>query len=337
LRSDKLPGAGRDVYRCGRNWYYFVTAPDARVGEGPPEGTKGLQMSHGSSSRICFAVPTLLIAIGILTGCAVRQPVSRDSETGLVLAYRTPDDQTLRYRVTIEQTHRMESPVESRGFEFDKTLEFSIQSTGSAEGNHDLTITVDSLIVELDTPRGEIKRVIHEVLGKSFGMTLSPLGREVNFSGTGEVRYEQPPAGTLNVRTDLEGFFPNLKDGPVRVGESWKSSDLLTDTAFNSEKKIHLQSVHTLTGFETLDGMECAKFSTRMNGMLEQVGDRMTRAPEMTARFEGMATWHFALEEGLLVRMSTTLRGGGEMITGGGKGPPTRMSQEMTTDIRLLP
>jgi hypothetical protein len=297
----------------------------------------GLQMYHDNVSRAFTLVMLVPVAIGLLTGCAVKQKAWGDPQTGLVLTYRMPDDQSLRYRMTFEQTHSMQTPGQARSADFDRTLEFSMKSEGASEDNHDLTITVDSLVVELDTPRGEMKREIAELHGKSFGMVLSALGEASSFSGGGEVRYEMPPAGTLSVQTEFEGFFPNLANGPLRVGDSWSSANQVTDTAFNSGKRINLESVHTLTGFETVEGMECAKITTSMHGMLDETGERMTRTPEMTGSFEGTGVWYFAYEEGLLVRSSMTLRGAGVMTTGGGKGPPGRMSQVMTIDVRLLP
>jgi hypothetical protein len=277
------------------------------------------------------------LAIGLLTGCAVKQQAWGDPQTGLVLTYRMPDDRSLRYRLAFEQTHGMQMLEQSRDAGFERTLEFSMKSEGASEDGHELTITVDSLMVEIDAPRGEMKREIAELHGKSFGMVLSALGEESSFSGGGEVLYQMPPAGTLSVQTEFESFFPNLADGQVRVGDSWASTAQITDTAFHSGKKINLESVHTLTGFETVDGMECAKITTSMHGMLDETGERMTRAPEMTGKFEGTGVWHFAYEEGLLVRSSLTLRGAGVMSTGGGKGPPRRMGQVMTIDARLLP
>jgi hypothetical protein len=279
------------------------------------------------------------LAFASLTGCAVKQQqqAQGDPESGLLLTYHMPDDRSLRYRTTVEQTHSMQTMGQSRQFGADKSLEVSVKSRGSSEDGHDLTITVDSLHIRLDTPRGEIEREIAEVLGKSFGMVLSPSGEESGFTGANEVSYDMPPAGRLNVATDFQAFFPNLADGPLLVGESWPTEEQITDTAFNSGKMINLQSVHTLAGFETIDGMKCARINSRMNGMLEQTGERMTRAPEMTARFEGNAVWFFAYEKGLLASMTMTLRGAGEMTTRELHGLPSQMSQEMTIETRLLP
>jgi hypothetical protein len=141
----------------------------------------------------------------------------------------------------------------------------------------------------------------------------------------------------MNVSDDFKAFFPNLPEEPVKIGDRWSTTQYLKDMAFNSAQKIVLESVHTLTAVETIDGMECAKITTVMHGMLEELGERMTRTPEMVARLDGTGTWYVAYQEGLLVRTSMTLRGSGEMKSGEFQGMPRPMAQVMTIDSRLLP
>ena len=166
-------------------------------------------------------------------------------------------------------------------------------------------------MIELDTPRGPIQKRVTELEGKSFGMVVSPLGEELSFSGLSEVKYDLPPAGMQNVQTEFENFFPDLAGRSLRVGDSWPIETQVTDIAFNSGKKINLQIVHTFEGFETIDGMHCAKITTVLEGALDESGERMARAPEMTGRFTGSGVTYLAYAEGLLVRTSTTLRGSG--------------------------
>ena len=128
-----------------------------------------------------------LIVLLPLAGCAVKQQSWGDPETGLTLTYRLPEDQTLRYRTTVEQKHSMKAMGQPREFEAEKSLEVSMQSEDRDEGGHQLTVAVDSLHWWLDTPRGEIERDIPKVLGKSFGMVLSPLGEESDFTDFSEV------------------------------------------------------------------------------------------------------------------------------------------------------
>jgi len=295
-------------------------------------------MTNRRNHRAALILLPLLFGVAGPIGCAGKQQrVSDAPPTELTLAYRVPTDRSLRYRTTFEQTHGMELRGQVRSFVFSKALAFSMRSEGSGGDTENLTITVESLEVKLDTPRGLTQKRVPEVEGKSFGMVVSPLGEELSFSGTGAVLYDLPPAGTQNVQIEFEAFFPDLAGRPLSVGDQWETENRITDTAFNSGKKIRLQTVHTLEGFETIDGMDCAKITSVIRGALDESSERITRAPEMSASFEGFAVAYLAYEKGFLVRTTTTLRGSGVAATGGGTGPPRGMRQEMKTITRLLP
>jgi hypothetical protein len=292
--------------------------------------------NHHDRQALLILLP-LLLSLAALSGCAGKQQqVSDLPPTDLTLEYRVPDDKPLRYRTIFEQTHRMDLQGDSREFVFNKALEFSMQAEGSDEDSQKLTVTVHSLMIELDTPRGPIQKRVNELEGKSFGMVVSPLGEELKFSGVSAVKYDLPPAGVQNVQSEFEAFFPDLAGRSLAVGDSWAIETQVADTAFNSGKKINLQIVHTFEGFETVDGMNCAKITTVLEGSLDDSGERMTRAPEMTAKFTGSGVTYLAHEEGWLVRTSTTLRGSGVSASGGGQGPPGEMSQEIKVDTHLL-
>lgn len=296
-------------------------------------------MKSVRKSRTVLVLFPLVLAVVSLTGCAVKQQAGAGGapQEDLVLAYRIPDDRTLSYRMSIVQTRNLELMGRSEQSGSDKKLEVSMKSDGSGTDGQQLTITVDSMFVRLDTPRGEVQREINEVLGKSFGMTLSSLGEESGISGARDFNYDMHQARKLNVTTSFVAFFPNLPEGPVRIGDSWPTTELLPDTIFESAQSINLQSVHTIEGTETIDGMECLRIRTEVNGKLEPIGERMTRAPVMTAELEGAGVWYFAHEEGLLVKVSMTIRGGGEMKPDEPQGRPMPMNQELTIETRLQP
>jgi hypothetical protein len=296
-------------------------------------------MKNSRNSRTVLTLVSLVLTTASLTGCAVKQQAAAEGtpEKELVLAYRIPDDRALTYRMSIVQTRNLEVMGRSQQSGSDKKLEVSMKSGGSGADDQQLTITVDSMFVQLDTPRGVVKREPNEVLGKSFGMTISSRGEESEISGARELSYDMYQARKLNVTTSFVAFFPNLPEGPVRIGDSWPTTEHLPDTIFESAQAINMQSVHTIEGTETIDGMDCLKIRTGMNGKLEPIGERMTRTPVMEAELEGNGVWYFAHEEGLLVKASVTIRGVGEMKSDESGGRPMPMNQEMTIETRLQP
>lgn len=305
--------------------------------------------SHPSLNRLVIFLP-LVIAVAFLVGCAARQEAAvtpadsthpaeaAESEPTVVLAYSSPDDRALKYRLTVDQHHSMQMMGRYQDFDFSKELEFSLERGEEDQPGQGLKlkVTVDHLQLKLEAPRDMSASEISKIVGKSFYMSISPAGEESDFLMTQAVDYEMQPAGKMNVSTDLETFFPDFTDEPVKIGSNWLSTSRGADTAFNSGKVLVLETAYKLIGFETIGDRECVRIQAQMRGHLEEGGLQDTSTPDMTAVFDGSGIWHFDHQNGVLLRSQITLNGRGEMETGGGKGPPAGISQRMTITARLV-
>jgi hypothetical protein len=279
----------------------------------------------------------VFLAIGLSAGCAAKKQTWGDPRTGLLLTYRMPEDQSLRYESTIEQTHSMRGMGgQSRSFDADRLIEVSMTSDGVDEGNHQLTITIDHMEYLLESPRGEMGREVSEIEGKSFAMVLSSQGEELNLSGADAVVYDLGPAGRQSVEDMFVTFFPDLAPEPVRVGETWKTTSTTTDKAYSSGTTVNLESVNTFEGLETVDGVECVKITSVMTGSMEGASADPREIPAVAGTVEGTGVWFFAYKKGVLVKMNTRIRVTGEMTMGGQQGIPMPMTQETTVETRLL-
>lgn len=288
-------------------------------------------------SRTFPVVLPVLLAIGLSAGCAAKKQTWGDPRTGLLLTYRMPEDKSLRYQSTIEQTHNMRGMGgRSRAFDATRTVEFSATSKGVDGGNHQLSITIDRLEFRLETPRGEMGREVSEVVGKSFDMVLSPRGEELSLSGADAAVYDLGPAGRQDVEDMFVTFFPDLAAGPVRLGETWTSTSTTTDKAYGSGAMVNLESVNTLEGLETVDGVECVKITSAIGGTMEGASADPREIAAVAGAIEGTGVWYFAHKEGVLVKMTTSVRVTGEMTMGGQQGIPMPMTQETTVETRLL-
>jgi hypothetical protein len=302
-------------------------------------------MRTDSTSTRLIALLTFAIIGGLLAGCAAKQEAAVTAEKpaapaepkeGVLLVYRMPADSALRYGTTIEQTHEMDLMGRIQNSALHKSTECTISPGGPDTPDLDLEVQIDSYHVRIDAPRGTIGGDIRQLIGKKFFMALSKTGEESGYKLTQEVSFELQPAGEINAAHDFEDFFPDFPDKPLKAGDSWKGADRITDTAFMSEKKIILEVDYRLDGFETAGGMECAKISGKIKGRLEGGSPESAHTPEINASYNGIGHWLFAIEEGLLVKRNVTLQGSGQMATGGGHGPPARLSQRTTVATQLL-
>jgi hypothetical protein len=71
--------------------------------------------------------------------------------------------------------------------------------------------------------------------------------------------------------------------------------------------QIQLQNVHTLEGFETVDGMECARVSTQVTGTISGSGNQMGQDMTFSGTSKGKGVWHFAIKEGIYVKAASEM------------------------------
>jgi len=120
----------------------------------------------------------VFLVICILAGCAAKTaPVWGDPQTGIILQYKMPEGQVLKYE-SWGETHQV-SDVMGQTIETDisSSTSFSAQSKGQKENNHRLTITIDGMSLKIQSTQGELEPDMSTVIGKSFDMVLSSLGK----------------------------------------------------------------------------------------------------------------------------------------------------------------
>lgn len=285
------------------------------------------------SNRCTYVYAVLVItmaAVWALSGCAGKKNVWGDTESGLILEYRMKEGDVLRYELVQDGTERVEVMGQVNESATSKSYVFAVESKGMQGENHLLGITIESMEASMKNIQGEFSAGTDEVPGATFDMVLSRLGDEVDVSGAESIEYSLGPMGERNVESDFEGFFSNLAGRPVKVGDSWTSADSLEIEQGNATIVIVSESVHTLDGYETMDGLECARVVAAVTGTISGEGEQMGAPLVFDGTMSGTETWYFAYKEGYLVKASTdvdsdivvTVQAGQEMkvpVTGTGK------------------
>ncbi len=122
-------------------------------------------------------------------------------------------------------------------------------------------MTLDDIVVTVtSSAQGDLSPDMASVKGKSFNMVLSPLGSEVDVAGAEALTYEMG-GESRNLSSGFKTFFPDLAGKPVKIGDTWPSSSSVEEKTGSMVITVDLQNVNTLEGFETVDGMECARIS----------------------------------------------------------------------------
>lgn len=262
-------------------------------------------MTRRQSIRIGPLFGVALFVLCILAGCAGQKALWGDLDTGLILKYQMPEGRALSYRVLNDFGQKMEvmghsmeiTSLESRGFTF--------RQTGMVEGGYRLGVVMDSMSMKIVSPQGEINPDTDTVVGKSFEMVVSPLGEEIELIGADQIEFNAGPDGMRNISSGFQAFFPDLPGKPAKFGDTWPTSDTITEKTATGQVNITITGTSTLAGLETINGYECVKITTPFTGTIEGSGSQQGMDLTFTGTMEGTDTSYFAYKDGIFVRMRT--------------------------------
>jgi hypothetical protein len=258
-------------------------------------------------ARTATAAAAVAAAL-LLAGCAAKAPApvtqppaaSEKKPAGVVLEYKMPAGQILKYGE--EETAREVAEVMGQTRESLTTAKnaYAFRAKGRRGNDHLLEATIEDMSLGVTNADRDFSPDLGGVRGKSFDMVLSPSGSDVDVSGAEKITFEIAN-GPRSVASGFKLFFPKLPAGPIRIGDSWTSSSDVEDKSGASIIKIHFESVNTLEGFETVDGMECARIGSKITGTISGRGNQDGADLAFEGTIEGADRWRFAVKEGLYV------------------------------------
>lgn len=292
-------------------------------------------MNKGKMQNLLMLAPAF-VAICTLAGCAAKTaPVWGDPQTGLILQYRMPEGQVLKYESWDETHQTMEVMGQTIDVDIDSTNAFSVESKGQEEKNHQLTITIDGMSIKIQSPQAELEPDMSTVIGKSFDMVLSSLGKELELMGAEAIEYDMGPEGTRNISAIFQDIFPAVADRPVKIGDTWPDESVVTDKSSSGEAIIKVSSINAVEGFEAIDGLECVRISAKASGTIEGSGEQQGMEVITKGNLKGTATWFFAYKEGLFVKQ--TMEGSVEgTVNLPSQSIDIPFTREMTSEIKLV-
>lgn len=294
-------------------------------------------MFRKQAFKTCLACAPVVLIIALLAGCAAKTTnLWGDPKTGLILQYRMQENQVLKYQSSTEQTQNIEVMGQSMETQTTSTSAFSTKYKGLKENNLQLGVTIDSMSIDISSPQGELSPDMSSVKGKSFDMVLSPLGKELDVSGAQSIRYELGPVGDRSVESNFQALFPDMADRPVKIGDTWTSTDTVTEKSPVGEVILSFESVNTLAGFETVDGLECIKVTAEITGTLEGKGEQMGAELTFKGDIEGNQTWYFAYKEGIFVKDTVSASTDATITVSGAQAMTIPMKQESKMETKLI-
>lgn len=254
-------------------------------------------------------------AVLVLAGCAANAPAPKVAGTsvapkpapaGVVLEYKFPAGRVLRYQLKEDMTQKSEAMGQTIETVAAGTSNYAFRSKGRKGQDLLLGVTIEDKTMSMTSIQGDMSPDLTSVKGKSFDMVLSTLGAEVDVSGAEAVTYDLA-TGTRSVANDFKVFFPDLPGKPVKIGDSWPSTYAIAEKAGPADMRLDFQLVNTLEGFETVDGLECARIKANVTGTISGTGSQQGLEMIFGGTHQGTDVWYFAVKEGLFVKSTSDL------------------------------
>jgi len=291
---------------------------------------KSKQLLLGRLVMTACVAAVLLLAGAAIPGAGA----PGQSAKSVVLEYKMPAGRILKYASKEDMTQVSETMGQKIETLVVSTSVCSFAPKGLKGKDHLLAVTIDDKAISITGMQGDLSPDLSSVKGKSFDMVLSPLGAEVDVSGAEAISYVST-AGPRNVATDFKVFFPDLPGKPVKIGDSWPSGYAVDEKAGSVDMRLEFRLVNTLEGFETVDGMECARVVSKVTGSISGSGSQQGMDMLFGGAITGTDVWHFAPKEGVLVKSTSDVVTDMTITVSGAQAMTIPTKQTRKSEIKL--
>ncbi len=281
----------------------------------------------------CFYVLLILVFI---TGCAGKSKTLDTVMEYLDLRYKMPEGQTLKYRTKDNFTQSMEIMGQNMLTEINKDYVYSVKSKGQKENNFQLEFTIESISMNVSSSMGNLTPDLSEVAGKSFEMTLSSLGKELEFKGLDKIKYTLGPEGERGISSDFQSVFPSLAGTYIAIGDSWTTIDTINVNEGGMDMQIVITGENTLDGFEQMNEHDCARIEVDYTGVYTSKGMQQGMEFTTTGNMKGKETWYFDYNNGIFVKMISKGNGTGTVVGSGPQEMTIPLMQEVEIETMLV-
>ena len=278
----------------------------------------------------------ILFILVIIAGCAGKSKTLETVMEKLDFRYKMPEGQTLKYRTIDNFTQSMEIMGQNMLTEIKKDYVYSVNSKGQKENNFQLEFIIDSISMNVSSSMGNMTPDLSEVAGKSFEMTLSSLGKELEFKGLDKIKYTLGSEGERSISSDFQSVFPTLSGKYIATGDSWTTLDTIKVNEGGMDMQIVITGENTLDGFEQMNGHDCARIEVDYTGVLNSKGEQQGMEFTTTGKMKGKETWYFDYNNGIFVKLISKGNGTGTVVSSGPQEMKIPLTQEMEIETVLV-
>lgn len=255
-----------------------------------------------------------LVTTGMVVVLSGFCTIALSQNTGAVkLEYKYPAEKAVKYLNKSTMAQVMDIEGQTMQTDVNSAFGCSVRSAGSQDNDLKLEFTIDTLGQTTNSPMGGAGGPIMSVKGKICNVIITPEGKTVDITEASNLTFNIEGSGESNMSQSITEFFQLLPVTPVKAGDTWNLTDSASIVTPTTTMKTIDNSDNKLEGFETIDGIECAKITSTHEGswsmnIQSQGYDISIRGP-YTATSECL----FAVKEGYFIKNSSTTKMTGEL------------------------
>lgn len=292
-------------------------------------------MNRRNEVTACVLLAVLGLAIGLFPGCAAKKAAPPGTEA-IALVYKMAEGKPVVYRSMQTASQTMEVMGQYMNIETSRKVVFTVTPGEVKNGDQHLAVRIDSLEASMTAPQGDFTADTSPVLGKSFEMTLSATGKEMNITGADLIQYSVGAAGQRSVKPDFQNVFPDLGGNPVKIGDTWTVTDTIDVEDGGMKLKIAGVYVNTFEGPESINGIECARIRTTSTGTVAGEGQQQGASVNVDSKWEATDLWFFAHKQGMLAKYTSEQSMVGTATVGGAQGMSIPIKQQVKTETFVV-
>ena len=254
--------------------------------------------------RIKTSIALLIMAAAIisLSGCAAKKAVWGSMEKGMIMKYSMQPDKDLQYKSTSVFSQEMEVMGQQFTITGESLQQLNMKPLVTKSNDLDYMVTIEDMRSSIVTPKGEMNAKLEEIIGQSFNITISQLGEELEYSGAEELIYDYGSGDMKNISSDIQAFFPDLPETPVKVDDSWASTETITEKSEKGFIEITTNNIYTFYGLEKINGRDCMVINSTFTGTIRGEGQEQGMDLLTSGEIVGTGSWYFAYKEGVFVK-----------------------------------
>lgn len=244
----------------------------------------------------------LLISFSFNSCSPLKKTKNENKQEGIKLLYNYPSGVPVKYQTNSKVLQKMDINGQIMETNVISILGCTVNSKGFKDNNLLLEVTIDTVGQMVDSPMGPQGGAFPDAKGKSFNMTLSQIGKEIDLTEAQSVVFTVEGGSSSTAMQSFSDFFPDLPEESLIQGYTWTSNDTVTSKAGGADVMMTIKSESIFDGFEIVENNSYAKISGVISGIREIKTQTQGMDVKVSGPYTGTVVLLFSQEKGYFIK-----------------------------------